>query len=29
MQTSLDRTKVQAQRLADVAALYQALGARP
>jgi len=29
MQTSLDRTKVQAQRLADTAALYQALGARP
>jgi NodT family efflux transporter outer membrane factor (OMF) lipoprotein len=29
MQTSLDRTRVQAQRLADTAALYQALGARP
>jgi outer membrane protein TolC len=29
MQTSLDRTKVQAQRLADTAALYQALGAPP
>ena len=29
LQTSLDRTKVQAQRLADTAALYQALGARP
>jgi len=29
MQTSLDRTKVQAQRLSDTAALYQALGARP
>ena len=28
-QTSLDRTKVQAQRLVDTAALYQALGARP
>jgi NodT family efflux transporter outer membrane factor (OMF) lipoprotein len=29
LQTALDRTKVQAQRLADTAALYQALGARP
>ena len=29
LQTTLDRTKVQAQRLADTAALYQALGARP
>jgi len=28
-QTSLDRTRVQAQRLADTAALFQALGARP
>ena len=29
LQTSLDRTRVQAQRLADTAALFQALGARP
>jgi NodT family efflux transporter outer membrane factor (OMF) lipoprotein len=29
LQTALDRTKVQAQRLSDTAALYQALGARP
>ena len=29
LQTTLDRAKVQAQRLADTAALYQALGARP
>jgi len=29
LQTTLDRTKAQAQRLADTAALYQALGARP
>jgi NodT family efflux transporter outer membrane factor (OMF) lipoprotein len=29
LQTSLDRTRVQAQRLTDTAALYQALGARP
>jgi NodT family efflux transporter outer membrane factor (OMF) lipoprotein len=29
LQTTLDRTKVQAQRLADTAALYQALAARP
>jgi len=29
LQTTLDRTRVQAQRLADSAALYQALGARP
>ncbi len=29
LQTTLDRTKVQAQRLADTAALFQALGARP
>jgi len=29
VQTTLDRTKVQAQRLSDTAALYQALGARP
>jgi NodT family efflux transporter outer membrane factor (OMF) lipoprotein len=29
LQTTLDRTKVQAQRLTDTAALYQALGARP
>jgi NodT family efflux transporter outer membrane factor (OMF) lipoprotein len=29
LQTSLDRTRVQAQRLADTAALYQALGASP
>jgi NodT family efflux transporter outer membrane factor (OMF) lipoprotein len=29
LQTTLDRTRVQAQRLADTAALYQALGARP
>jgi NodT family efflux transporter outer membrane factor (OMF) lipoprotein len=29
MQTALDRTRVQAQRFADTAALYQALGAKP
>jgi len=29
LQTTLDRTRVQAQRLADTAALFQALGARP
>jgi NodT family efflux transporter outer membrane factor (OMF) lipoprotein len=29
LQATLDRTKVQAQRLADTAALFQALGARP
>ncbi|HWK84213.1 MAG TPA: TolC family protein, partial [Caldimonas sp.] len=29
LQTALDRVKVQAQRYADTAALYQALGARP
>jgi NodT family efflux transporter outer membrane factor (OMF) lipoprotein len=29
LQTTLDRTKVQAQRLTDTAALYQALAARP
>jgi NodT family efflux transporter outer membrane factor (OMF) lipoprotein len=29
LQTALDRTQVQAQRLSDSAALYQALGARP
>ena len=29
LKTTLDRAKVQAQRLADTAALYQALGARP
>jgi len=29
LQTSLDRTRVQAQRLVDTAALYQALGASP
>jgi NodT family efflux transporter outer membrane factor (OMF) lipoprotein len=29
LQTALDRTVVQAQRLSDSAALYQALGARP
>lgn len=29
LQTALDRTRVQAQRLSDSAALYQALGARP
>lgn len=29
LQTALDRTKVQAQRLQDTAALFQALGARP
>jgi NodT family efflux transporter outer membrane factor (OMF) lipoprotein len=29
LQTTLDRSKVQAQRLADTAALFQALGARP
>ena len=29
LQTRLDRVKVQAQRYADTAALYQALGARP
>ena len=29
LQTTLDRVKVQAQRYADTAALYQALGARP
>ena len=29
LQTGLDRTKAAAQRYADTAALYQALGARP
>ncbi|SMG52770.1 efflux transporter outer membrane subunit [Paraburkholderia susongensis] len=29
LQTGLDRTKIAAQRYADTAALYQALGARP
>jgi NodT family efflux transporter outer membrane factor (OMF) lipoprotein len=29
LQTTLDRTVVQAQRLSDTAALYQALGAKP
>ena len=29
LQTTLDRTQVQAQRLSDTAALYQALGAAP
>jgi outer membrane protein TolC len=29
LQTALDRTRAQAQRLSDTAALFQALGARP
>jgi NodT family efflux transporter outer membrane factor (OMF) lipoprotein len=29
LQSSLERTRIQAQRLADSAALYQAIGARP